>query len=100
MFVSPQKLRFLFLAKAVIVPPTLLALLIWAFVRVPPNRSLLAPKTTLSGNELSWAWLSALNSAVGFFATAGVNMPNFTVSSGINNGLYPCDKPNLEICDE
>ncbi|KAI0288327.1 NCS1 nucleoside transporter family [Russula brevipes] len=78
MFVSPQKLRFLFLAKAVIAPPTLLALLIWAFVRVPPNRSLLAPKTTLSGNELSWAWLSALNSAVGFFATAGVNMPDFT----------------------
>ena len=81
MFVSPQKIRPLFLAKAILVPPTWLALLIWAFVRVPPNNSLLAPKTALGSKELSWAWLSAFNSAIGFFATAGVNMPDFTVSN-------------------
>ncbi|KAF8483426.1 NCS1 nucleoside transporter family [Russula ochroleuca] len=78
MFVSPQKIRFLFLAKAIIVPPTWLALLIWAFVRVPPSRSLLTPTQTLSGKELLWAWLSAFNSAIGFFASLSVNMPNFT----------------------
>jgi len=78
MLISPQKIRLLFLAKAIIVPPTWLALLIWAFVKVPPNSSLLAPKAVLSGNELSWAWLGALNSAIGLFSTSGVNMPNFT----------------------
>ena len=87
MFVSPQKIQFLFSAKAIIVPPTWLALLVWAFVKVPPNRSLLSPNETLSGNELLWAWLSAFNCAVGFFATLGINMPNFTVSDRI---LYTC----------
>jgi hypothetical protein len=81
MFVSPLKIRLLFLAKAIVVPPTFLALLVWAFVRVPLDSSLLAPKGVLSGNERSWAWLGAFNSAIGFFATAGVNMPDFTVST-------------------
>ncbi|KAI9435811.1 cytosine-purine permease [Lactarius indigo] len=78
MFVSPHKIRLLFLAKTIVVPPTLLALLIWAAVKVPLSRSLLAQKSTLSGSELSWAWLGALNSAIGFFSTTGINMPNFT----------------------
>lgn len=92
MFVSPQKIRYLFLAKAIIVPPTWLALLIWAFVKVPPSISLLTPKNTLSDNELRWARLSAFNSALGFFATAGLNMSNFTVSNRILYNLsYPCD---------
>jgi NCS1 family nucleobase:cation symporter-1 len=92
MFVSPQKIRYLFLAKAILVPPTWLALLIWAFVKVPPNISLLTPKNTLSGNELRWARLSAFNSAFGLFASAGLNMSNFTVSNRIvSDRLYPCD---------
>lgn len=78
MFISPQKIRWLFLAKAIIVPPTWLALLIWAFIKVPPNSGILAQKTELSGSALSWAWLSALNSALGLYATLGVNIPDFT----------------------
>jgi hypothetical protein len=56
-------------------------------------RSLLNSNETLSGNELLWAWLSAFNSAVGFFATLGVNMPNFTVSDRIlySTIVYPSD---------
>ncbi|KAI0255439.1 cytosine-purine permease [Lactifluus subvellereus] len=78
MLVSPQRIRKLFLLKAIIVPPTWLALLIWAFVKVPPNRGLFAQKAVLNGSELSWAWLSALNSALGNYATLGVNIPDFT----------------------
>lgn len=92
MFVSPHKIRFLFLAKAIIVPPTWLALLIWAFVRVPSSSSLLTPTQTLSGKELLWAWLGAFNSAIGFFSSLSVNMPNFTVSKCIlYNRAYLCD---------
>jgi cytosine/uracil/thiamine/allantoin permease len=70
----------------------LLALLIWAFVRVPPSRSLLTPNETLGGKELLWAWLSAFNSAVGFFGTLGINMPNFTVSNClVYSYLYSSD---------
>jgi NCS1 family nucleobase:cation symporter-1 len=79
MLVSPQKIRWLFLAKAIIVPPTWFAILIWALVRVPPHSGLLTQKAVLGGNELSWAWLSALNSALGGYATLGVNIPDFTV---------------------
>ncbi|KAH9982021.1 cytosine-purine permease [Russula compacta] len=78
MFISPQRIRWLFLAKAIIVPPTWLGLLIWAFVKVPPNTGLLSQKGKLSGSEFTWAWLSALNSALGSYATLGVNIPDFT----------------------
>jgi len=92
MFVSPQKIRYLFLAKTIIVPPTWLALLIWAFVKVPPNIYIPTPGNALSGNDLRWARLSAFNSAFGFFATAGLNISNLTVSDPmLCDLLYPCD---------
>ena len=108
MFVSPQKIRYLFLAKAIIVPPTWLALLIWAFVKVPPKYCLLTPKNTLSNIELRLARMSAFNSALGFFATTGLNMSNFTVSNRIlNNRVYPCNnhlrdmrKPRGRACNQ
>ena len=79
MFVSPQKIRWLFLAKSIIVPPTWIALLIWAMVKVPPSSGLLSQKAELSGSALVWAWLGALNSALGSYSTLGVNIPDFTV---------------------
>lgn len=80
MFVSPQKIRHLFTAKSIIVPFAWLAILIWAMVKVPPRVSLAPKHTLLSGSALSWAWLSALNSSLGFYATVAVNIPDFTVS--------------------
>jgi nucleobase:cation symporter-1, NCS1 family len=102
MFVSPQKIRWLFLAKSAIVPPTWLALLIWAFVKVPPNNGLFAQKAGLSGNNLSWAWLGALNSALGSFATLGVNIPDFTVGHNLSCciALIHVRQTKSEICQE
>jgi NCS1 family nucleobase:cation symporter-1 len=98
MFVSPQKIRWLFLAKAIVVLPAWLALLIWALVKVPPNSGLLTQKAKLSGNELSWAWLGALNSALGGFGALGVNISDFTVGHtyAIAKRLLMHDK--IEIC--
>ena len=79
MFVSPQKIRWLFAAKGIIVPLAWLAMLIWAFVKVPSHGSLFQQKSSLSGSQLSWAWLSALNSALGIYSTLAVNIPDFTV---------------------
>lgn len=100
LLVSPQKIRWLFLAKAIIVPPTWLALLIWALVKVPPSSGLFAQKAVLSGSELSWAWLGALNSALGNYATLGVNIPDFTVGYiyATVSHLLMYDNLNLEIC--
>ncbi|KAI0309766.1 NCS1 nucleoside transporter family [Amylostereum chailletii] len=78
MLVSPQRIRWLFLAKAIVVPPTWLAMLIWAMVKVPPRNGILSAHSSLHGSSLSWAWLSALNSALGIYSTLAVNIPDFT----------------------
>ncbi|KAJ8469804.1 hypothetical protein ONZ51_g8748 [Trametes cubensis] len=78
MLVSPQKIRWLFVIKAFIVPPAWLAMLIWAFVRVPSSKGLFEQHSTLSGSAMSYAWLSALNSALGIYSTLAVNIPDFT----------------------
>ncbi|KIY74149.1 NCS1 nucleoside transporter family [Cylindrobasidium torrendii FP15055 ss-10] len=78
MLVSPQKIRHLFTAKAIIVPFAWLAILIWAMIKAPPSVSLSPKHSQLSGSDLSWAWLSALNSAFGIYATLSVNIPDFT----------------------
>ncbi|KAI0027498.1 NCS1 nucleoside transporter family [Vararia minispora EC-137] len=78
MLISPHRIRWLFVAKAIIVPPTWLAMLIWAFVKVPVHKGIIAEHAALHGQSLSWAWLSALNSALGIYATLAVNIPDFT----------------------
>ncbi|TFK79768.1 NCS1 nucleoside transporter family [Polyporus arcularius HHB13444] len=78
MFLSPQRIRWLFTLKAIIVPPAYMAILIWAIVRVPVREGLLQQQTQLSGSTLSYAWLSAMNSAIGNYASLTVNIPDFT----------------------
>ncbi len=80
MFFSPQRIRLLFTLKAIIVPPAYIAILIWALVRVPVREDLLQQQTQLSGSTLSYVWLSAMNSAIGNYASLTVNIPDFTVS--------------------
>lgn len=85
-----------------IVPATWVAMLIWAFVRVPPSQGLLNQHTTLKGSELGWAWLSAVNSALGLYSTLAVNIPDFTVCMNSIKRVLPqliqCD--NEAICQE
>ncbi|KAF7785216.1 hypothetical protein Agabi119p4_1381 [Agaricus bisporus var. burnettii] len=78
MLLSPQKLRHFFTAKSIIVPLAWLSILIWAMVKVPPSISLKPRHSTLTGSQLSWAWLSAINSALGNYATLSINIPDFT----------------------
>ena len=80
MFVSPQKIRHLFTAKACIAPIAWLSIFIWAMVKVPPSISLEPKQTSLHGSAYSWAWLSAMNSALGTYASLAVKIPDFTVS--------------------
>jgi len=81
MLISPQKIRWLFFAKAIIVPPSWLALLIWAFVKVPSSKGLFTLHATATGSDFSWAYLTALNASLGFYATLAVNIPDFTVGA-------------------
>jgi NCS1 family nucleobase:cation symporter-1 len=80
LFVTPHKIRWLFFAKGVLTPIAWLAMVIWAFVKVPASQGLFSQHATIEGNYFSWAWLSAMNSALGIYASLSVNIPDFTVS--------------------
>lgn len=85
LLISPQKIRYFFTLKSIVVPLAWLSILIWAVVKVPVKSSLEPFHAKLSGSVLSWAWLSALNGALGNFATLAVNIPDFTVSGASDN---------------
>jgi len=78
MLVSPQKIRYLFTVKGIIVPIAWLSILIWSYIKVPAKISLDPNHSGLKGSALSWAWLSAMNSAIGSYSTLSVNIPDFT----------------------
>jgi len=65
------------MVKAIIVPPTFLAMMIWAFATTGGGQ-IFRQQATLSGGALAWAWLGALNSTLGNFSTLAVNIPDFT----------------------
>ena len=90
MLVSPQTIRHLFTVKGIIVPIAWLSILIWSYIKVPAKISLDASHSGLKGSALSWAWLSAMNAAIGSYATLSVNIPDFTVSRSKSiQGYYP-----------
>jgi NCS1 family nucleobase:cation symporter-1 len=78
LLVSPKNIRHLFTLKGIFVPFAWLAILIWSFVKVPARTSFAPLHASASGSAFSWAWLSALNSALGIYATLAVNIPDFT----------------------
>ncbi|EIN05897.1 cytosine-purine permease [Punctularia strigosozonata HHB-11173 SS5] len=78
MFVSPQNIRWLFVVKGIVVPCAWLAMLIWSFVPSKSPGGLFVQHSSISGSDLSWAWLAALNSALGLYSTLTVNIPDFT----------------------
>lgn len=53
LLVSPHKIRYLFIAKAILAPATGLSMMIWGFVRTGGG-PMFAQKATLSGSALSW----------------------------------------------
>ncbi|KZV73617.1 NCS1 nucleoside transporter family [Peniophora sp. CONT] len=78
MIISPQRVKWFFLFKAVVSPAACIAMMIWAFVRVPVSQSLGNKHTALSGSELHWTYMSAMNSAIGIWLTLAVNIADFT----------------------
>ncbi|KAF9235804.1 permease for cytosine/purines, uracil, thiamine, allantoin-domain-containing protein [Melanogaster broomeanus] len=78
MLLSPHQIRYLWMAKGIIVPIAWLAMVIWAFIKVPPSVGLFNQHATLEGSALTWAWLKALNSALSLYCGYAVNIPDFT----------------------
>jgi cytosine/uracil/thiamine/allantoin permease len=74
-----EKLRILFLVKAVIVPPTFLALFLWAAIVTHGGGPLVTGETKLTSTYMNTAYsaLTGLNVMIGLFSSMAVNMPDF-----------------------
>ncbi|KAG7291083.1 hypothetical protein NEMBOFW57_001093 [Staphylotrichum longicolle] len=74
-----EKLRFLFLVKAIIVPPTFLALFLWAAIVTKGGGPLVTGEMNITSPYLGTAYsaLTALNVIIGLFSSMAVNMPDF-----------------------
>ena len=74
-----QKLRILFLVKAVIVPPTFLALFLWAAIVTHGGGPLVTGKAKITSTYMNTAYssLTGLNAIIGLFSSMAVNMPDF-----------------------
>ena len=74
-----EKLRILFLVKAVIVPPTFLALFLWAAIVTHGGGPLVTGEMKITSPYLgtSYSALTALNVIIGLFSSMAVNMPDF-----------------------
>ncbi|KAF1847860.1 uracil permease [Cucurbitaria berberidis CBS 394.84] len=80
----PNNLRWLFMAKSVIVPIAWIAILIWAFRSTDGGGVMFNQKAKLSGSAYSWAFLSSLTSVIGNFATLSVNQADFSRYSRVS----------------
>ena len=72
--IHPNRLRWLFMAKSVLVPIAWIAILIWAFVAEKGGGGVFSQqKSTLSGSRYSWLFLANMTSVLGNYATLSVN---------------------------
>ena len=74
-----EKLRILFLVKSVIVPPTFLALFLWAVIVTNGGGPLVTGKAEMTSPYMNIAYstLTGLNAIIGLFSSMSVNMPDF-----------------------
>ncbi|KAL4870485.1 hypothetical protein BDV12DRAFT_195423 [Aspergillus spectabilis] len=81
--IHPNKARWLFVAKSVIVPAAWIAILIWAFIAEGAG-PIFEQKPTVSGSEYSWVFLASMTSVLGNYATLSVNQSDFSRYSRVS----------------
>ena len=84
--VRPEKVRWLFVVKSVLVPIAWVAILIWAFV-AEGGGSMFQEKSTstsTSTSTYSWLFLANMTSILGNYATTSVNQSDFSRYSRVS----------------
>jgi nucleobase:cation symporter-1, NCS1 family len=79
----PNRLRWLFMAKSIVVPIAWVAILIWALVSTRGS-DIFDQRATVSGPSYSWAFLASMNSVIGNYATLSVNQADFSRYSRVS----------------
>ena len=81
----PDRLRWLFIAKSILVPIAFIAMLIWAFVAESGGGSIFKnQKASVSGPSYSWLFLANMTSVMGNYATLAVNQSDFSRYSKVS----------------
>ena len=80
LYMHPNNLRWLFMAKSIIVPIAFIAILIWAF-RSSGGGTIFEQQATIHGSAYSWAYLASMTSVIGNYATLSVNQVSFCKKS-------------------
>jgi NCS1 family nucleobase:cation symporter-1 len=85
-----KKLRILFFVKAIIVPPTFLALFLWAAIVTHGGGPLVKGPVVLTSSYMNTAYsaLTGLNVIIGLFSSLAVNMPVSPSSHQLSSLLY------------
>ena len=83
--IRPDRVRWVFLAKAVLVPVAWIVILLWAFVAEGGGGMFdQNDQEELSGSRYSWSFLASMTSVLGSFATTSVNQSDFSRYSHIS----------------
>lgn len=80
----PNRLRWLFAAKSVLVPVAWVAILGWALASTRGTDIFGAQQASVSGARYSWAFLASMNSVIGNYATLSVNQADFSRYSRVS----------------
>ncbi|KAK7211583.1 hypothetical protein V2G26_018761 [Clonostachys chloroleuca] len=78
LLIPTHKLQWLFLAKAVMVPPMVLGMTIWTCLRAGGSIEIFQVQPTVFGADRVWLWLGTLTSVTGGYSTIAVNIPDFS----------------------
>ncbi|CRL29211.1 Permease, cytosine/purines, uracil, thiamine, allantoin [Penicillium camemberti] len=81
----PNKLRWLFTIKSILVPIAWIAILIWSFVTVKGGGGVFAKQApTVSGSKYSWLFLANMTSVLGNYSPLSLNMSDFSRYSRVS----------------
>ncbi|KAL3422668.1 ncs1 allantoate transporter [Phlyctema vagabunda] len=78
LFIKTERLKWIFLAKTILVPPMALGMVIYLAVAARDVSDFWHQKSTVTGSARAWLWLSSMTSITGGFSTLAVNIPDFS----------------------
>ncbi|EKV10009.1 NCS1 allantoate transporter [Penicillium digitatum Pd1] len=98
LYMHPNKLRWLFTIKSILIPIAWVAILIWSFVTVKGGGGVFAKQApTVSGFKFSWLFLANMTSVLGVYATLSVNQSDFSRYSRVSSRWQLLYVPTLPI---
>ncbi|KAL3462634.1 hypothetical protein BJX64DRAFT_299395 [Aspergillus heterothallicus] len=79
-WIHPRRLRLFFSAKALLCPPAIIGMIIWACSATGGglNTPVFKEGSSASGTAYRWAFLNGLNAMLGNYGTLAVNINDFT----------------------